>query len=164
MRKICPRCTKEFHRPPNSIIRYCQDCESIYHKALYAANRATIRARRKEQYASNPGPGRARCRAYDIERREENRVRGVQYYRDNREVSVQKKRMDRAHNPQKHRSLRLLRKYGISAQEVERILVLQKNTCAWCGVKMTKTGKFKACVDHCHKSGHVRGIICSRCN
>lgn len=40
--------------------------------------------------------------------------------------------------------------------------------CEICGQPVsfdTQTdGLKKACVDHCHKSGHIRGVLCSNCN
>jgi hypothetical protein len=57
--------------------------------------------------------------------------------------------------------------YGISLQELEERTSKQGGLCACCGVKMTSrnTGeKACRCVDHCHMTGAVRGIICKACN
>lgn len=53
----------------------------------------------------------------------------------------------------------LLIKYGISWREYETMLVQQNNKCKIC----LQTPK-RANVDHCHITGKVRGILCSRCN
>lgn len=60
----------------------------------------------------------------------------------------------------KHWEKRLTRLYGISAQEYSSLLERQNGFCAICK-KKTKT---KLAVDHCHKSGKVRGLLCFRCN
>ncbi len=56
----------------------------------------------------------------------------------------------------------LKRTYGIDLAQYEAMLKKQNGGCAICGKKCT-TGKSLA-VDHCHKAGHVRGLLCGRCN
>lgn len=54
----------------------------------------------------------------------------------------------------------LKRFYGLSAEEYYALLEKQKGLCALCGVKPTG----KLVVDHCHKTGRIRGILCRKCN
>jgi hypothetical protein len=43
------------------------------------------------------------------------------------------------------------------------MLQQQNGLCAIC--KKTETGKTSnLCVDHCHKTGKVRGLLCNNCN
>lgn len=56
------------------------------------------------------------------------------------------------------------RKYGTTLAAVEEMTRLQNNRCRVCGIKMTKSGPAKACTDHCHKTKHLRSILCLRCN
>ena len=48
------------------------------------------------------------------------------------------------------------------------LMVLQNNTCPICTRSFdgfNKSGtKLRACVDHDHKTGQVRGVLCSSCN
>lgn len=53
-----------------------------------------------------------------------------------------------------------LRCYGLSVSEVDEILILQSGRCALCGQCLTA----RFCVDHDHKTGVVRGILCQGCN
>lgn len=49
----------------------------------------------------------------------------------------------------------------------EEILKLQNNKCAICGVDYdvhTSKGKRRFSVDHDHKTGTVRGLLCNQCN
>lgn len=67
------------------------------------------------------------------------------------------------------RNKRLLDQYSISQREFEIILRSQGGVCALCEEKLTKTGKNKGKpkplnVDHDHKSGLTRGILCVGCN
>lgn len=55
-----------------------------------------------------------------------------------------------------------LDKYGLLEKDYNNLMENQNNCCACCGEEFTK--KTKICVDHCHKQGHVRGLICNSCN
>jgi hypothetical protein len=57
--------------------------------------------------------------------------------------------------------LRLKREFGITLAEYDQILKHQKGRCAICEEKPFKR---RLAVDHCHKSGLVRGLLCMRCN
>lgn len=67
------------------------------------------------------------------------------------------------------RNKRLLDQYSISQREYEIIVRSQGGACALCQEKLTKTGKNKGqpkklFVDHDHKSGLTRGVLCFSCN
>lgn len=51
------------------------------------------------------------------------------------------------------------RRYGLSLQEYREILARQGNACAIC-----KTPGRPLCIDHCHATGKVRGLLCTKCN
>ena len=57
-------------------------------------------------------------------------------------------------------------KYGISREQVEDILKKQAGKCAICRVAFRgfKKGPRSIEVDHSHKNGKVRGLLCHRCN
>jgi hypothetical protein len=57
--------------------------------------------------------------------------------------------------------------FGITLAEYSLMLIEQDGKCATCRQSETATrnGKLKAlCVDHDHKTGKVRGLLCSECN
>lgn len=59
------------------------------------------------------------------------------------------------------------RKYGISLNQYNSLLESQKGLCKICGTSDpkghgSKNGRF--CVDHCHDTGIVRGLLCHHCN
>jgi hypothetical protein len=58
---------------------------------------------------------------------------------------------------------RLLRAYGITLDDFDRMLAEQGGGCARCG-KPASDLKVRLSVDHCHKTGVVRKILCVRCN
>lgn len=73
--------------------------------------------------------------------------------------AVRRKRV-RQENPalaqEKHRR----RKYGLSTAVVLALLDLQNNRCPICG----RLADRNSSVDHCHKTGLVRGMLCRSCN
>lgn len=52
-------------------------------------------------------------------------------------------------------------KYGIDEYAYEDMLIHQNYSCAICRTEITSKNRN---VDHCHKTGHVRGILCTPCN
>ena len=75
----------------------------------------------------------------------------------------------RKENPQKAkegvRNATLKRKYGIGIEEFNRILEKQRGCCAICGDSDNGVSWGKNLhVDHCHRTGVVRGILCQPCN
>lgn len=63
----------------------------------------------------------------------------------------------------KQREKMLVRNYGITQTEYDKLLKSQGNCCALCGVH-DEDSSVKFHVDHCHTTGKVRGILCQTCN
>lgn len=61
-----------------------------------------------------------------------------------------------------------LKRYGITPQIYKEMLDNQGGVCAICGVRediVKKSGRVqRLSIDHCHRTGEVRGLLCSRCN
>lgn len=75
----------------------------------------------------------------------------------------------RERNPGADRDKHLRRKFGITAERYDEILLSQNGVCAICNrdepvVRRALSGKEKLSVDHCHITGRVRGLLCFRCN
>lgn len=72
-----------------------------------------------------------------------------------------------AANPIKHKSslreYHLKRTYGITIQQYNQLLENQKGGCAMCG-KTPEEEKRNLAVDHNHKTGEIRGLLCGFCN
>lgn len=54
-------------------------------------------------------------------------------------------------------------RYGISLETFRALLQTQENSCAVCRVELSAESR-SAVVDHCHKTGRIRGILCRQCN
>ena len=60
-----------------------------------------------------------------------------------------------------------LKKYGITLEDQERMLIEQEGKCKICGREILLFGESKhrtAHVDHDHSTGKVRGLLCQECN
>jgi hypothetical protein len=56
----------------------------------------------------------------------------------------------------------LKRTYGMTIEDFERLLETQRGVCAIC--KKARPENRTLHVDHDHKTGRVRGLLCFRCN
>lgn len=80
------------------------------------------------------------------------------WYDNNRERLIK----ERAENPEKRRKYRdaeLKYKYGIDSGSYDTLRSEQDNKCVICGIE-----KDVLCVDHNHKTGAIRGLLCFNCN
>lgn len=59
---------------------------------------------------------------------------------------------------------KLINKYGISVNEYLEMVEKCGNCCEICGINGELTRYKKLCVDHCHTTGKVRGLLCDKCN
>ena len=91
-------------------------------------------------------------------------------WKRNREMR-KKNGKDSAYNRGRRGRLReqmLQKKYGVTLPEYERMLLAQGGVCAICHRSEFRNGKGKArlslAVDHCHKTGKIRGLLCVSCN
>jgi hypothetical protein len=59
----------------------------------------------------------------------------------------------------------LKRKYGITQEQFDEILLRQGGRCAICrSSEASKSTDHRFSVDHDHETGQVRGLLCKRCN
>lgn len=62
------------------------------------------------------------------------------------------------------RERHLVRKYGVNLSMYDAMIIAQGGKCAICG-KLEKDESYGVLhVDHCHKTGMVRGLLCRNCN
>jgi Recombination endonuclease VII len=55
------------------------------------------------------------------------------------------------------------KQYGITLDQYNQMLADQNHKCAICGNEDEVEGR-KLAIDHCHKTGKVRGLLCGKCN
>lgn len=64
----------------------------------------------------------------------------------------------------RHTWLDRKRKYNITKVQFEEIMESQNGLCAVCSIDLGDLLSKHICVDHCHDTGIVRGILCTNCN
>jgi hypothetical protein len=99
------------------------------------------------------------------------------YYIDHRQELIERERQKVARDPEKHKAYqkeyrrrysneirfhKIQKYYGITEQEWYSIFHSQDNRCSICCCE--DPGKKGWSTDHDHKTGKVRGILCSSCN
>lgn len=72
------------------------------------------------------------------------------------------------YHPEKDRWRKLLKQYGVTQAEYDQMIKEQDGVCAICNKAETEkysNGNTRdLCVDHCHTTGQVRGLLCNKCN
>jgi hypothetical protein len=119
----------------------------------------TIYMREWRQREGNAEKHRGYSRAW----LEKNRDRNQEWQREYRRKNLEKCRArDKARNParrEKQREYQYRRRYCISVKAYEELVAAAKGLCAICGANPKRLF-----VDHCHEAGHVRGLLCVKCN
>lgn len=58
---------------------------------------------------------------------------------------------------------RLFKKYSITIDDYNDLFVKQGGKCAICGIHQSDLNGV-LCIDHCHDTNRVRGLLCTKCN
>lgn len=92
-----------------------------------------------------------------------NRKKGIQAYcKDCHNV-----RRKKNYSTKYMRNYDLVKNYGITSEHYNQLSLNQNNSCGICNIhisKINKKHKKYLCVDHCHKTGVIRGLLCDSCN
>jgi hypothetical protein len=83
---------------------------------------------------------------------------------ENREKARLKALEFRKKNKGYQRKHDLKRVYGMTLEDYDSMLVQQEHKCKICKTPDAGGKHKKFYVDHCHKTGKVRGLLCTGCN
>lgn len=86
-----------------------------------------------------------------------------------KEYKRQYRKIVEKHGKEKRNTLEIIRRRGITLDAYEEMFLKQDSKCAICNKAETRAGRTKGtvtrlCVDHCHKTNTVRGLLCHACN
>lgn len=112
-------------------------------------NRAEYNAKMREYNAINPPAKKVRAQI-----RRESSPDYAERIRTRKELSRK--------DYEKHWKLK--QTYGIGIYDLNIMKEKQNYCCAVCGVHENEAGIKGLTLDHCHTKGHVRGLLCGRCN
>ena len=102
---------------------------------------------------------RLKRREYYQNTKEQCLVYQKQYYQNNREQSLAYTKDYYQKHPEKRRAKKLKEKYGMSVAQYNQLLEEQQGKCVICKKDNVILG-----VDHNHKTGNIRGLLCNSCN
>jgi hypothetical protein len=153
--------------------RYKEKKEEIlaYCHKRYLKNKPKITEINRKWVLNNKEKVRKIKERYRISHREKLRESGRIYARNRRfkdpEKCRKKRRIWRKNNPNKVKNEKLKQKFNLNLEDYNLIIKKQKNRCGICNQKfeLNDPNNLKyPCVDHCHKSKKIRGILCRKCN
>lgn len=130
---------------------WCKPCQRAASRAYRKNNPEKIRSQNAAWRKNNAGYSAASSRKWRAENRE-------RHLRTLRERDAKR----RATDPTWDFRRNLKKLYGLSVEQYEAMYRAQNGVCAICsGVNVN--GR-RLAVDHCHKTGAIRGLLCSNCN
>lgn len=121
--------------------------QKVRGKLHYQANSQKYRERSKRWKENNPERYRELAKFHYINNAERNKAKQKEWYQNNKERASKGNRA------------RKLLKYGLTQEAFDNLLESQKGLCLIC-LRPPKGPS----VDHDHKTGKVRGILCRICN
>ena len=133
--KICKSCKKAKELDEFGVSNRTKDLHMASCKACESAKAKIYYAKHKEQI-------KERCRAnWKLDRTEW---------------------PEKANEYRQHKTAYRITKYGISLEEHAKLLTSQNDSCAIC--KLPFNDARPSHIDHDHKTGKVRGLLCKACN
>lgn len=155
--KVCKQCGKTFTPSKNdSRIVFCSiECQLAFRKESGYMDKYYHANLKKWQDKNNSREHRDRknaARRLKYATNEEYRAKHISKVHDYFERNPEVKKNQR------------LKKYGITLEEKTAYLKIQNNVCPICGKKPDETAHGQLYVDHDHKNGKIRGLLCEKCN
>jgi hypothetical protein len=136
---------------------------------MKTCNRCKVEMDESAFYAKRDGTGTTpRCKACYCEvSRRSYRKRTPEQNEARREDSRLKQRAYKARHAERVRARArdhyLKKTYGLTLLEQNAYVSAQDGKCAICRQEL-RPGSHGLCVDHCHGSGQIRGLLCNSCN
>lgn len=134
--------------------KYCSGCETTKELTEFGIDRSEKDGHRfqcKECRNAKQRDYARRNKELIRERNAKKREARQAYYQS--EAGVESSR--RAH---------LKRMYNISLEDYEQMSEQQNHRCMICGNEEMNNKNKVLCVDHCHETGAIRGLLCGLCN
>lgn len=136
----------------NYISRTCRDCKSAYHKINnYNAKRDSLSLKERRKQLLNLGLG------YCITC---NKEKNISEFKKSETIERGYKGVCNSCQSDKEKFHKLKKNYNISKEQYYLLLKEQEHKCKVCKTEFNE----KICVDHCHTTGKIRGLLCDNCN
>lgn len=143
----------------------CKDPKKtkIYNKRYWRKNKKKILKQCHTYYGKNKITILGKKRIYYKKNHSVIKSKTRKHYHKTRENNLKRMKLWQKKNKHKVKSYQLEKHYGITLKEYNRIFVNQGGKCAICRKKPDIKKKYFA-VDHNHRTGTNRGILCHACN
>ncbi|WP_407944921.1 endonuclease VII domain-containing protein [Paenibacillus cymbidii] len=129
------------------------ELQRIRNKKNYQDKKEVYNQRSRAWREANPERTKKHEEKARIKHGEKLKKRSADWYLNNKETARRQTRQ------------RKLKKYGLTEDDYQALLVQQNYRCAICGSsKALEKMNTNLYVDHCHKTGGVRGLLCQKCN
>lgn len=128
-------------------------------KIYYNKNKEALKITMRNWVVKNRDTVRRIKRKYKTAHKESEAAYNRKHHNENREHYRKYKRGWCRSNPDKMKNEKLKNRFGITLEQFLSILKTQNNMCGVCGTTLVQP-----CVDHCHVTGMVRGVLCRGCN
>lgn len=157
--KVCGDCKQikafpEFNKSSairDGMQRTCRECQRKYRET----KKEHLRERQRQYQKTHPEVARRAQRRY----RERHRDKVLASAR-NHARRIRKEQPHEQHLKDRNSALR--RNYKIDTKTYNNMAAKQGGKCLICG---QKENRYKyLCVDHNHKTGKIRGLLCNKCN
>lgn len=144
-----------------------------YNKRWAEQNRERMKELQKDFADKNPGYYAEAQRKYREKNRAKINQRAVERRKENIERERKKEReyyhrrceeLGKETMKALRRDYKLRGRYGMTLAEFDELFTSQGNKCASCGTDHPGSKYDAWHVDHCHRSGRIRGILCHHCN
>lgn len=103
-------------------------------------------------------------RKYHHENKEERNEYRRQWRLKNPEYTKQWHKQNYENNKDQMRDKAIQKKYGVTQEWYEETFLAQGGKCAICQAEKAGGRGKRFHIDHCHKTGAVRGLLCFKCN
>lgn len=149
MEKYCSKCKNNSEFSENGKI--CISCKVNYDK---------------EYYLKNLEKKKLQCLKYSKLHKEDKKEYDKNYKLNNQDkVNYHRKiRKAAGKSCREARKSFIKRKYNMSLEDYDALLIKQNYKCRICGNTESKHKNKMLCIDHCHITGKVRGLLCHSFN
>ena len=156
MNKTCTKCKKllgleYFHKDKyakDKLRSFCKRCACVVGAKNRSKNIDDARKRDRDYYHANSTRINTNKRDRYWKNPEKHRDQRNKYTKENK---------------LKNRNYYLKATYGLDLEDFECLLILQEYACGICNATRCNVRDVLS-VDHCHKTGSIRGLLCHNCN
>jgi hypothetical protein len=135
----------------------------IASKKYYEKNKEIIKTKVKTYMQKNSEKRKLKEKKYREENKETIHKKHAEQYQNNKEKLKTKGKEYYKKNKETIRKQNLLKLYNFSIEQYDIMFEEQKGCCKICGKHQSELNQ-KLSIDHCHKTGKVRGLLCKHCN